>query len=272
MPSIFTIPKPFSDQQINIIQRNAIKSWTCLLPGSEIFLIGDDVGVAEVVQEFGVQHLPNVKKNEFGTPLLNSAFELARQTATSDILIYANCDILFLSNFEQILKNLPTDKEFLAAGRRWDLDISELLDFSASDWQKKLNEQIKKSGRLHSEAGIDYFVLKKESFKNLPPFAVGRVGWDNWIIFEALRKKMPVIDLTEVFPIIHQNHDYPLFNKGSKRKQNPEAKQNMALTKSGRQASDLNDATFKLTKKGLRKNPFYRWQSFKKYIKRKIEY
>jgi hypothetical protein len=268
MPSIFTIPKSFSDPQINIIQRNAIKSWIYFFPKSKIFLIGDDAGVAEVAKEFEIQHLPSVKKNNFGTPLLNSAFDLARQATQSEILIYANCDIVFLNDFTGIFKNLPLDKEFLAAGRRWDLDIKQLLNFSDNQWGALLKKEIEKNGHLHSEAGIDYFIFKKESFKNLPAFAVGRVGWDNWMIYEARNKKMPVIDITQATMVIHQNHDYPAFNKGVERKQNPEAKQNISLAQDGHQAMNLNNATHKLTKKGLQKKYFFWWPSLKNQLKR----
>ena len=67
MLSIFAIPKPFQGE-FNIIQRNAIKSWTLLLPKCEIILFGDEEGTKEIAKEFGTLYLPEVKKNEFSTP------------------------------------------------------------------------------------------------------------------------------------------------------------------------------------------------------------
>jgi len=267
--TIFTIPKPFNDQQINIIQRNAIKSWIQLNPKCEIFLIGDDNGVAEVAREFGVRHLPDVKKNEFGTPLLSSAFSLARQNSKSDVLIYTNCDIIFPANFLEIFKYLPKNN-FLAAGRRWDLDINNYLDFNNPNWQKSLEEEVKKNGRLHSSAGIDYYIFPKNLLNNLPDFAVGRVGWDNWVIFEAKRKKIPLFNITEFTTVIHQNHNYPVFNIGRARKNNPEAKKNKALAKEACFIYNLEDADFKLTPNGLKRNWLNSYSFFKRYIKYKL--
>ncbi|MCK4554943.1 glycosyltransferase family 2 protein, partial [Candidatus Parcubacteria bacterium] len=128
MPTIFTLPKPFTDAHIKIIQTNAIKSWTKLGQDYEVFIIGDEPGITEAAKELNVKQIKDVKKNEFGTPLLSSAFALARESSRSKILIYVNSDIIFPPNFNDIFKFLPKG-DFLAAGKRWDLDINNLIDF-----------------------------------------------------------------------------------------------------------------------------------------------
>ena len=80
MLTIFTIPKSFQDN-INVIQRNAIKSWLKLYPKCEVILFGDDEGVAEVAREFNVLHIPEIEKTEKGTPLLSSAIDSAQNIA-----------------------------------------------------------------------------------------------------------------------------------------------------------------------------------------------
>ena len=269
MPTIFTIPKPFIDPHVKIIQRNAIKSWLQLGPAYEIFLIGNDMGVAETAEELKIKCFMEVRKNEFGTPLLSSAFGLARAASRANLLIYANADIIFLSDLPAALEKLPKN-DFLAAGRRWDLDIKELIDFDDPNWEEKLKEKNKNNGRLHSPAGIDYYIFPKHLLTDLPDFAVGRVGWDNWVIHEAKRKKIPLIDITEIATIIHQNHDYPAFNKGLSRKTNPEAKKNFSFSKPVSYIHNLEDADYKLTKNGLKKN-WFNWYSFlKRYIKYRL--
>jgi len=264
MPTIFTLPKPFNDRKISIIQHNAIASWTKLGPDFEIILIGDEPGIAELSQELGIQHIRDVKKNEFGTPLLSSAFALARNASRSDILIYANSDIIFPENLQEIFNYLPKNN-FIAAGRRWDLEIKELIDFNNQKWEEKL--KIKKNGRLHSPAGMDFYIFPKNLLTNLPDFAVGRVGWDNWVIYEAKRQKISLIDITEFCSIVHQNHGYPTFNKGAERKTNPEAKKNYSLVKNLASIYTLEDADYKLTANGLKIN-WLRWYSFsKRYLK-----
>ena len=104
MLTIFSIPKPFTNSHINIIQRNAIQSWINLGQQSEVILFGDDAGVGETAAEFGIKHIPEIKKNKFGTPLINSAFALAKKHASHKILTYVNADIIFLSDIISTIK------------------------------------------------------------------------------------------------------------------------------------------------------------------------
>jgi len=64
MLTIFATPKAFRGH-IDVIQRNAIKSWTLLSINPEIILFGDDEGTPEVAREFGLQHIPAVARQRF---------------------------------------------------------------------------------------------------------------------------------------------------------------------------------------------------------------
>ena len=206
MLTIFTLPKSFKGH-INIIQRNAIKSWIKLVPQCEIILMGDDEGVEETAQEFGLKYIRDVRKNDFNTPLLSSAFETAQRKAKNNILVYINADMILMNDFIPAVQRINKPL-FLMNGRRWDLDITEELDFNNPNWEKELKEKTEKEGQLHGYSGIDYFVFPKDLPHNLPEFAVGRVGWDNWLIYNIRSLKIPVIDATSVISAIHQNHNF----------------------------------------------------------------
>ena len=266
MLTIFTLPKPFTDPHIRIIQRNAISSWKMIHPDIEIMLLGTDPGIAEAALEFSVRHIPEVAVNEFGTPLLDSAFSIARQKAKFDMLMYVNADIIFLSDLAKAFSHLP-QTSFLAIGRRTDLDVTAEIDFKGSDWENKLREMVRLNGKLHSYAGIDYFIFNRDSFDSLPPFAVGRVGWDNWTVRESRRTNRFTIDATEMITAIHENHGYTGNNAGAQRKTNPEALKNNSYTKKPSDAFTIEDANWKLTPAGLRRNHRYPIPFIKRYLK-----
>ena len=147
-------------------------------------------------------------------------------------------------------------------GRRWDLDIKEPVDFSI-DWEQKLREDIAKKGKLHGCSGIDYFVFPRNLPHNLPAFAVGRPGWDNWLIYHIRSLRIPVIDATKVISVVHQNHDYSHHSEGEYGVwKGQEAQYNLSLAGGYHYLYTLKDATHKLTKKGLHPNrtvySFYR--------------
>ena len=60
---------------------------------------------------------------------------------------------------------------------------------------------------LHPPAGSDYFAYPRDVDWQMPPFAVGRIVWDNWTLRRARQLSLQVIDATRVVPAIHQNHE-----------------------------------------------------------------
>ena len=253
MLTIFTIPKGFNDHHITTIQENAIRSWIAL--GAEVFLIGNDPGVHEFAQKVNVRHFADVAVNEFGTPLLDSAFAIARKNASHEILCYSNADIILMPELMDALKHLPNE-EFLAVGRRTDLDVSKRINFDIKEEIQTLREKAAREGSLHAPTGIDYFIFRKGSFSHIPDFAVGRVGWDIWMTSNARERKIPLIDMTKAVLAIHQNHDYPGFNKGAERKKNPEAQKNNSYIQNTPFTRGIAEATHQIMQKGFSKKNF----------------
>jgi len=263
MLTIFSCPKPFTDPHINIIQTNAVKSWTLLKPRPEIILIGDEEGVSDICEELGLRHILKVERNEFGTPLLDSVFYLAQEAAAFSILCYINADIILLSDFIIALKKACghlQEQDFLLIGRRWNLEISRPLTFDR-EWETELRTLVKKEGQLSSPSAIDYFVFTKGMYKNIPPFALGRGRWDNWLVWYAISLKVPVVDLSDVNIVVHQRHDYAhLTARGFKVEVNPEQSYNEKLI--GRNwhfyVRNIWDSTYVLDCVGIRRAPGWR--------------
>lgn len=253
MLTIFSIPKPFRSN-IDIIQRNAIQSWTLLRPACEIILLGDDEGTAEVARQIGIRHIPDIARNEFGTPLLNSIFESAERVADHDLLCYVNADIILMSDFMEAVHQVAGRKrQFLMVGQRWDVDMNDLWDFVQPDWEQRLLIYVKEHGKLHPPAGIDYFVFSRGLWQGLPPFAIGRTAWDNWLIYRARSLHVPVVNATDYIRAVHQNHAYINFPNGAEGVwKGPEAKRNMEMAGGYSHIFTLEDTTHVLTPSGLK--------------------
>ena len=207
MLTLFTIPKAFRGQ-IDIIQRNAIKSWTLLEPKCQVILVGDDEGTDKVAEELGVMHIPGVKCNDFGTPLLNHSFQLAETEANFPLMCHVNADIILMSDFiEAVQRVKELSKRFLMTAQRRDLDITDLLGFG-NGWQDKLISDVVDKGRLHHFTGIDFWAYTKGLVDNMPPFAVGRIATESWLMYKARMMGADLIDATGVVVSVHQNHDY----------------------------------------------------------------
>ncbi len=206
--TIFTAPKPFANPHIATIQRNAIQSWLHLGPEVEVLLVGEETGVAEVADEYNLRLLSEVARNKSGTPLVSSIFSVARQASQAPLLAYLNADIMLLPDFTVAAKQVARQlSHFLIIGQRWDLEVQTALDFS-DNWDSRLRSKVKNEGQLHLPAGSDYFIFPRSLFHELPNFAIGRAGWDNWMIYFARQQGWAVVDGTPSIMVIHQNHDY----------------------------------------------------------------
>jgi hypothetical protein len=228
--TLFSAPKPFTDPHIAMIQRNAIRSWT-LLPNVEIILLGKEEGLAQAAKESGVKHLPHVEHNESGTPLISSMFQLAQENSTSDLLCIINTDMILMPDFVQAAESCRSRFQrdpFVLLSQRWDLDVTQPFEFSEG-WQDRLWSTVHNQGQLHRPAGSDFFLFPRSCYTNLPPFAIGRAGWDNWMIYKARKEKWPVIDCTPSVMIVHQTHDYNHLPDGQAHHTLPETDENIRL-------------------------------------------
>jgi hypothetical protein len=259
--TIFTAPKPFTNPHIALIQRNAIQSWIALGIQVRVIVVGSEAGMAEALADLAVLHLPDVRRNSQGTPFVSSIFALARQASDSPLLAYINADILLLPDCLQAAEQARQQENlFLVVGRRWDLAVNQPIDFSAG-WDDRLRGQLRLTGRLHVPAGSDYFVFPRECFTELPDFAIGRAGWDNWMIYAARRQAWKVIDATQSLTVIHQDHDYSHLPGGQPHYSLPETDENIRLAGGRRAIFDLRDADRVLAGGQLRR-PKMSWRRF----------
>ncbi len=264
MLTIFSAPKPFQGH-IGVIQNNAIQSWRLACPDSEVILFGGEEGTAEVASRLGLRHLPDIDCNEYGTPLVSSIFNIAQNVASHQTMCYVNADIILMSDFLPAVQRAPK-RLFLMVGQRWDLEVKQPVDFSDQDWERKLRARLTEEGKLHAETGMDYFLFHRGFYDSIPPFALGRTAWDNWLVYRARSLRIPVIDVTKAVTIIHQDHDYAHVLEGKTGAiMGSEAKRNQELLGRKDNSLGINQATWTLTPRGLRraitvKHLYYQWE------------
>jgi hypothetical protein len=208
MITLFTVAKAFKDH-INVIQRNALKSWLSACPGAEVILFGDDDGVQEICGEFGIRHGGGLERSEFGRSLVSDAFARVKLLARFDILCYLNCDIIVFDEFLASVKTVSTLglPRFLLSARRRVVDVDGPLQFDRPEDRNRMRAQFCKSSKLDRYSAIDCLCFPKAWQPSMPSFAVGEVAWDNWMITTALVHGVKVIDVTADCMLVHQNHE-----------------------------------------------------------------
>src|SRR5438270_90663 len=118
--TILACPKPFAGI-VAVTQRNAIESWTRLEPRPQIVLFGDELGVAAICADLRLEHVPNVRRNMRGTPLLDDVIAQGQRLAGDALCGFVNADIVLMEDFVAATKRVAGRKKaFLMIGQRTD--------------------------------------------------------------------------------------------------------------------------------------------------------
>jgi hypothetical protein len=268
MLTLFTTAKPFRGH-IGMIQRNALKSWTLLGPGVEVILFGDDAGAAEACRELGIRHEPRVEKHESGLNYVNYMFDRAEQLARNDVLCYLNCDIILTDDFLPAIAAVKRAySKFLMVSRRWDTDVTAPVDFSDPHWSTKLRALAHKQNRQRDGWWIDYFAFSRGLYYGqIPSLVVGRVYWDNWMLWYAQQSGAAFVDASKTVCAIHQDHDYGHHPQGKQGVWTDELSQrNLALVGGGSHLRTIGSAVLQLTPGGLRRSPWSWYPEFRRKL------
>jgi hypothetical protein len=247
MITLFAIPKPMEGEFLRL-QENAILSWVRLGFEVEILLFGGERGVEQFARRTGIEHHQEIARTEEGTPRVDDLFRQAESLATRPLVGYINADIILGRDFLEAVRALQAIRRpFLAVGRRWDLDFTGTVDYSDPDWEAGLRREVDARGTLHPSSGIDYFIYRRGLWGEIPPFAVGRTMWDNWLIWRVRKRGAMVVDATESVWAVHQNHGYNHHPQGSDGVwKGPEAERNERLAGGLRRFFTIDDATHRL--------------------------
>jgi len=247
--SFFSTPKKFEGHN-GIIQTNAVNSWLRIKGEVEIILLGEE-DIPKELKEKGIKINKNIETDVEGRPLISSLFEVGEKIAKNEVVCYINSDIIleedFLEKFKDIINK---ENKFLIIGRRIDQNITTKIN--NKDWNSIFKIAEKSPKQL--EWYIDYFCFKKGLIKQIPKFSVGRVGWDNWVIYKAISNGAKVIDASEDIIAIHQNHSFGKYNSRAEMKRSEGDKKNITLAGGRDYFFGITDAPFILKNGELEKN------------------
>lgn len=243
--------KPFRGHP-GVIQRKAITSWARLRPQAEVILFGDEEGVREIARECGVDHVADVARNEHGTPLVSGIVRQGQARATTPYVCYINADIILMRCFVEtisMLAGLLGHRPFLLTGAKWDIETASVPDFDDVDWQRKLRATVASSGSRPD--AFEYFVFPRDLEWDMPPFSA-RPFFDNWFIFTARARGIPVIDASDIIWPVHQRHDHSHYlpDASAVALESPEVRFNLRLLGFWHKYT-LVHATHALTARGL---------------------
>lgn len=256
--TIFTVPKPF-EGEFDALQRNALASWLALGPQVEVILVSDS-DIPPDLQQL-CQCFRSSSRNEFGTPLLDEVFELSAHHGRGICRAFVNADIILDSRFVEATQRLVDSEleDWLAVGRRIEFEMPSRVSPSpeCDEWVAECFAHSDSHGVKGSIVCKDYFVFPSHLFATVPAFAIGRGNWDNWMVSHSKSLGIPVVDIGEFAPVLHQKHGYAHVQGGrlSAYVRGPEACENQRLA-GGRNLISGSTPNWRLDQAGIRRAPF----------------
>ena len=224
MLTLFSVPKPF-EGELGALQRRSVESWRAL--GVQVLLLGDVA--AEAARELDVEHVPGLESTAHGTPRLDSAFALADGAAVSAPLLRQR-------------------------RRRLRRTCSKPWGCLRSRGAVSARRPDGGGGQAARRRSMDWFVFPAGLFGEVPPFAVGRAGFDNWLVWKA-RQVGIVVDATHDVRAVHQPHGYEHVTGGmDEAYYGEEAARNLELAGGKGHVYTLHDASHVLRDGKLRRN------------------
>jgi hypothetical protein len=182
-------------------------------------------------------HSPEIKRNEHGTPIFGDAFQTAgmwqeNEFPHHDLICEISADIILGGDFRFALEAIADIEKPFVIGQRLDIDPGAAPE----------------TAKLHDPAGIDYFIYRRGALGEIPPFAVGRTAYDNWLVWAAVEKwGLTVIDATHDITAVHVNHGYPGHDSKADFRATEEVSENRRLFKeSGASAYGVKHAPYVL--------------------------
>jgi len=242
--TLFSVPKPFRGE-IGDLQRRSLASWTALGSGVQVVLLGDEEGTAGAARDAGAEHVSALAATDRGTPRLDAAFAAADGVARHPLRCFVNADVVLFDDLLGAVRLVSgRHSSFLLIGQTLDVD-------RPADRPDGLAR-----GTRRGAAALDWFVFPHDLYRDVPPFAIGRACFDNWLVWSARQQQAAVVDATDDVVALHQRHDYTHVDGGqAEAYYGEEAARNLELAGGKSHLYTLHDASHLLRGGRLRRNP-----------------
>lgn len=198
------------DEEKLSLNNRTLQNWRSL-HGINVIVFSNCSKVKLISEQAGWTVLPVIREAA-ACPILPDMFLEAQRKFRSTYYGYANGDLLFtdglMKTLEKIFCKFQNDKKILIVGRRTNVN-SSLLSGINSQFGDEVEDYAIKYGERFQPDALDYFITNTLfPWENFLPLAVGRRGYDNWVLAYARLNNFTVIDASDSVTCLHQTLDW----------------------------------------------------------------
>ena len=208
--ALLTLFTSWNDNSDKYFVHNLTTSnWMSLRPYVIPVVFTNDTGLEEECRNQGWNVFPIREVAAGGVPVLKHMFMDAMDAYNTTFYAYSNSDILFTKTLIDTLSSLSNslaneEIPVLIVGRRTNVEIGYLNETDGSSWDN-LTSVSKASGNIFSSNAEDFFITSGVyPWDECANVVIGRPAYDNWLVYNARKRKHIVIDATGTLLAIHQ--------------------------------------------------------------------
>ena len=191
-----------------VCHNNTLYNWNAFKPSVLPILFTNETLLAKEAVRKGWHVLPiTATGTSFKLPVLRHMYMAVMKRFNATFYAYANSDILFTDSLLHTLKafqnsSLSSKTPFLIVGRR--TNVENVTSQEVKTWEQIKNTTLLR-GKLFNPWGIDYFITSPDyPWSIIPDVVIGRVAYDNWMVWNARRLGFTTIDATNTLLAMHQ--------------------------------------------------------------------
>ncbi|KAK3609305.1 hypothetical protein CHS0354_038013 [Potamilus streckersoni] len=198
------------DEEKFFINNNTLYNWR-KLSGVNLVVFTNDAKVKDYSEKAGWLVLPIGTTVAGDAPVLKQMFHTVQQQFKTDFYGYSNGDLLFEEGLYKTLKKIACQmnetihtKPLLIVGKRTNIN-AEILDSGVVTSGQKMQKHAVTFGSLFNADALDFFITNYVfPWQDFLPLAIGRRGYDNWVVSIARYWNYTVIDVTDSVLALHQ--------------------------------------------------------------------
>ena len=231
--TMFTTPYHSDGTQKTRIQHNAIVALAAL-PRVRVVLFTTDPEWKRLAEAVGAAVYTQFDTAIGTVPVLRDMFTRVLDTSTTPLVGFVNGDILLSTDFVETLEAVHAATEdgrltnrTMVVGRRYNIDETVaggawLSAPATVDSVKTLHgrfveghKQAGKQLKPFTPLSADYFIVSRTAFdwqREIPPFVIARIRFDNWLMQHGLEAGVDVVDATATVIGVHMTDRGGIYN------------------------------------------------------------
>jgi len=201
-------------------QRNVHIQFSYMRAHSEVewlVFVSGECGVVERAYDFVrcFEIEPRMESPTHGLPFLNHLMRRARFVArrSTTHLLYLNADVVVTGDLVAGVRNVTrqvAERHVLISGYARAFRARRHYDWADAGHRREFAKAVD-GAREYEEPGwgMESFIVDRDSLllQRLPPFLVGRVRWDNWMMqFGAAHPAIAAVDASAALRPVHLEH------------------------------------------------------------------